>query len=103
MARHGVRGKVEWYYNLENRRGSLVRTLVDEYLAASHYARICPIETPEGQNIGLITSLACYAGVNEFGFLVAPYRKVENGKVTDQVDYLMADDEERLKIAPATK
>lgn len=68
----------------------------------SHYARICPIETPEGQNIGLITSLACYAGVNEYGFLVAPYRKVVNGKVTDQVDYLMADDEEHLKIAPAT-
>ncbi len=69
---------------------------------SSHYARICPIETPEGQNIGLITSLACYAGVNEFGFLVAPYRKVTNGKVTDQIDYLMADDEEHLKIAPAT-
>ncbi|MFC2082913.1 DNA-directed RNA polymerase subunit beta [Candidatus Bipolaricaulota bacterium] len=69
---------------------------------SSHYARICPIETPEGQNIGLITSLACYAGVNEFGFLVAPYRKVVKGKVTDQVDYLMADDEEHLKLAPAT-
>ncbi|MEW5826780.1 MAG: DNA-directed RNA polymerase subunit beta [Candidatus Bipolaricaulota bacterium] len=69
---------------------------------SSHYARICPIETPEGQNIGLITSLACYAGVNEYGFLVAPYRKVVKGKVTDQVDYLMADDEERLCIAPAT-
>jgi len=69
---------------------------------SSHYARICPIETPEGQNIGLITSLACYASVNEFGFLVAPYRKVVKGKVTDQVDYLMADDEERLKLAPAT-
>ena len=69
---------------------------------SSHYARICPIETPEGQNIGLITSLACYASVNEFGFLVAPYRKVVKGKVTDHVDYLMADDEERLKIAPAT-
>ncbi|MCK5827092.1 DNA-directed RNA polymerase subunit beta, partial [Candidatus Bipolaricaulota bacterium] len=50
----------------------------------------------------LITSLACYAGVNDFGFLVAPYRKVIKGKVTDQVDYLMADDEERLKLAPAT-
>ncbi len=69
---------------------------------SSHYARICPIETPEGQNIGLITSLACYAGVNKFGFLVAPYRKVTKGKVTDQIDYLMADDEESLKIAPAT-
>ena len=69
---------------------------------SSHYARICPIETPEGQNIGLITSLACYASVNEFGFLVAPYRKVVKGKVTDQIDYLMADDEEHLKLAPAT-
>jgi len=69
---------------------------------SSHYARICPIETPEGQNIGLITSLACYASVNEFGFLVAPYRKVVKGKVTDQVEYLMADDEERCMIAPAT-
>ncbi len=69
---------------------------------SSHYARICPIETPEGQNIGLITSLACYASVNEFGFLVAPYRKVVNGRLTDQIDYLMADDEETLTIAPAT-
>ncbi|HHK66815.1 MAG TPA: DNA-directed RNA polymerase subunit beta, partial [Candidatus Acetothermia bacterium] len=68
----------------------------------SHYARICPIETPEGQNIGLITSLACYASVNEYGFLVAPYRRVVKGKVTDEIVYLMADDEERYKIAPAT-
>jgi len=69
---------------------------------SSHYARICPIETPEGQNIGLITSLACYASVNEYGFLVSPYRKVVKGRVTDQIDYLMADDEEFLLIAPAT-
>jgi DNA-directed RNA polymerase subunit beta len=69
---------------------------------SSHYARICPIETPEGQNIGLITSLACYAGVNDYGFLIAPYRKVKNGKVTDEIVYLMADDEERHMIAPAT-
>jgi len=69
---------------------------------SSHYARICPIETPEGQNIGLITSLACYAGVNEYGFLVAPYRRVVKGKVTDEIVYLMADDEERYMIAPAT-
>jgi len=69
---------------------------------SSHYARICPIETPEGQNIGLITSLACYASVNEYGFLIAPYRKVVNGKVTDEIVYLMADDEERHLIAPAT-
>jgi len=69
---------------------------------SSHYARICPIETPEGQNIGLITSLACYSRVNEFGFLVAPYRRVVKGKVTDEIVYLMADDEEKYKITPAT-
>ncbi len=69
---------------------------------SSHYARICPIETPEGQNIGLITSLACYASVNDYGFLIAPYRKVVNGKVTDEIVYLMADDEEKHLIAPAT-
>jgi len=69
---------------------------------ASHYSRICPIETPEGQNIGLITSLACYAKVNEHGFLVAPYRKVVKGKATDEIAYLMADEEEQYKIAPAT-
>jgi len=68
----------------------------------SHYARICPIETPEGQNIGLITSMANYAQVNDFGFLEAPYRKVEDGKVTDQIDYLMAGEEEQYKIAPST-
>jgi DNA-directed RNA polymerase subunit beta len=69
---------------------------------SSHYSRICPIETPEGQNIGLITSLACYSKVNDFGFLVAPYRKVVKGKVTKKIVYLMADDEENYKITPAT-
>jgi len=69
---------------------------------SSHYARICPIETPEGQNIGLITSLACYASVNDYGFLIAPYRKVVNGRVTDEIVHLMADDEEKHMIAPAT-
>ena len=69
---------------------------------SSHYARICPIETPEGQNIGLITSLACYSRVNEFGFLVAPYRRVVKGKVTDEIVFLMADDEENYRITPAT-
>jgi len=69
---------------------------------SSHYARICPIETPEGQNIGLITSLATYARVNEFGFLVAPYRKVVKGRVTDEIVWLMADEEERYRITPAT-
>jgi len=69
---------------------------------ASHYARICPIETPEGQNIGLITSLALHARVNEYGFLEAPYVLVKDGRVTQDIHYLMADDERRYKIAPAT-
>ena len=68
----------------------------------SHYSRICPIETPEGQNIGLITSLANYARINEYGFLEAPYRKVEDGKVTGEIEYLMAGEEEQYKIAPST-
>lgn len=69
---------------------------------ASHYARICPIETPEGQNIGLITSMALHARVNEYGFLEAPYVVVKNGRATGDIHYLMADDERRYKIAPAT-
>lgn len=68
----------------------------------SHYARICPIETPEGQNIGLITSIANYARINEYGFLEAPYRKVDDGQVIDEVEYLMASEEEQYKIAPST-
>jgi len=67
----------------------------------SHYGRICPIETPEGPNIGLITSLAMYARVNEFGFLETPYRKVENGKVTKEIVYLTADQEDNYVIAQA--
>jgi DNA-directed RNA polymerase subunit beta len=67
----------------------------------SHYGRMCPIETPEGPNIGLIGSLASYGRINPFGFVETPYRKVENGKVTDQVDYLTADDEDRYVIAQA--
>ncbi|MCK4375734.1 MAG: DNA-directed RNA polymerase subunit beta, partial [Candidatus Brocadiae bacterium] len=63
--------------------------------------RICPIETPEGTNIGLITSLGLYAGVDEFGFLVTPYRVVKRGKPTDQIHYLRADEEEEAYIAPA--
>ena len=69
---------------------------------ASHYGRICPIESPEGQNIGLITSLASYAKVNEYGFLMTPYRKVENKKLTSQVDYLTADEENDYYISQAT-
>ncbi len=68
----------------------------------SHYGRICPIESPEGQNIGLITSLASYAKVDEYGFIQTPYRKVENRKLTDQVDYLTADQENEYYISQAT-
>jgi len=67
----------------------------------THYGRICPIETPEGPNIGLIASLSTYARVNEFGFLETPYREVENGRVTDRVRYLSALDEEDFAIAQA--
>ena len=67
----------------------------------SHYGRICPIETPEGPNIGLINSLSTYARVNEFGFIETPYRIVKDGKVTDKIDYLTADQEEAKVIAQA--
>ena len=68
---------------------------------SSHYGRICPIETPEGPNIGLISSLGIYAHINEFGFIETPYRKVVDGKVTDEVVYLSADEEEKYVIAQA--
>jgi DNA-directed RNA polymerase subunit beta len=67
----------------------------------SHYGRICPIETPEGPNIGLIASLATFAKVNDFGFIETPYRKVVNGRVTSQLDYLTADREEQFIVAQA--
>ncbi|WP_275004527.1 DNA-directed RNA polymerase subunit beta [Promicromonospora iranensis] len=67
----------------------------------SHYGRMCPIETPEGPNIGLIGSLASFGRINPFGFIETPYRKVENGKVTDNIEYLTADDEDRYIIAQA--
>ena len=67
----------------------------------SHYGRMCPIETPEGPNIGLMGALATYARVNEFGFIESPYRKVINGKVTDQIVYLAADEEEEYVVAQA--
>ena len=67
----------------------------------SHYSRMCPIETPEGPNIGLIGSLALYARVNEYGFIEAPFRRVENGVATDQIDWMTADEEEKHIIAPA--
>ena len=71
----------------------------------SHYGRMCPIETPEGPNIGLISYLASYARVNEYGFLIAPYRKVEKGthKVTDEVVYMTADVEDQYIVAQATE
>ncbi len=67
----------------------------------THYGRICPIETPEGPNIGLIASLSTYAKVNEYGFIEAPYRKVEKGRVTDEVKYLSALEEEQYFVAQA--
>ena len=67
----------------------------------SHYSRMCPIETPEGPNIGLIGSLALYAHVNSYGFIEAPYRRVVDGKATDQIDWMTADEEENHVIAPA--
>ncbi len=68
----------------------------------SHYGRICPIQTPEGQNVGLITHLALFARINPLGFLETPYFKVKNGKVTKQIEYLNAYQEEKYNIAPAT-
>ncbi|MFD0892260.1 DNA-directed RNA polymerase subunit beta [Luteolibacter ambystomatis] len=67
----------------------------------SHYGRICPIETPEGPNIGLISSMCTYARINEFGFIETPYRKVKDGKVSNEVEYLTADQEEKFLIAQA--
>ena len=67
----------------------------------SHYGRMCPIETPEGPNIGLLGALASYARINEFGFIETPYRKVVDSRVTDQIDYLTADEEDRQVIAQA--
>jgi DNA-directed RNA polymerase subunit beta len=67
----------------------------------SHYGRICPIETPEGPNIGLISSLSCFARVNEFGFIETPYRRVENGRLTGKVEYLTGDQEEEMVVAQA--
>ncbi len=66
----------------------------------SHYGRICPIETPEGTNIGLISSLAIFATIDQYGFLLTPYRKVKNGKVSDEIEYLRADEEMKEIFAP---
>ena len=67
----------------------------------THYGRICPIETPEGPNIGLINSLATYSRINKYGFIESPYRKVVDGKVTDKIEYLSAVEEEKYTIAQA--
>jgi DNA-directed RNA polymerase subunit beta len=67
----------------------------------SHYGRICPIETPEGTNIGLISSLSVYSKVDELGFLITPYRRIKEGKLTDKIDWLRADEESKVHIAPA--
>ena len=81
-----------------DRAGYEVRDVHD-----SHYGRMCPIETPEGPNIGLITSLTTYARINEYGFIEAPYRKVENGLVTGQIDYMTADVEDEFIIAQSNE
>ena len=67
----------------------------------THYGRICPIETPEGPNIGLINSLATYSKVNKYGFIESPYKKVSDGKILDQIEYLSAIEEEKFTIAQA--
>ncbi|OGC74588.1 MAG: DNA-directed RNA polymerase subunit beta, partial [candidate division Zixibacteria bacterium RBG_16_40_9] len=69
----------------------------------THYGRVCPIETPEGPNIGLIASLSTYARINKYGFLETPYRKAKNGKVTDKIEYLTADEEDQYVIAQANE
>ena len=69
----------------------------------SHYGRMCPIETPEGPNIGLIGSLCTYARINEYGFIETPYRRVENGRVLDEIEYLTADEEDNYIIAQANE
>ncbi len=68
---------------------------------SSHYGRICPIETPEGTNIGLISSLAIYSGVDEFGFLISPYRKIVDGVITNEIQWLRADEEHEACLVPA--
>ncbi len=67
----------------------------------SHYGRICPIETPEGTNIGLISSLSIFSKVDDYGFLITPYRKVNKGKVTEEIEWLRADEESEVYVAPA--
>jgi DNA-directed RNA polymerase subunit beta len=67
----------------------------------THYGRVCPIETPEGPNIGLINSLALYARTNQYGFLETPYRRVDGDKVTDKIDFLSAIEESQYMIAQA--
>ena len=71
----------------------------------SHYGRLCPVETPEGQNIGLISSLSTYARVNEYGFIETPYRKIDKatGVVTDEIVYMTADEEDNYIIGQATE
>ena len=74
-------------------------------MLSTHYGRLCPIETPEGQNIGLISSLSAYAKVNEYGFIETPYRRVDKatGKVTDEVVYMTADEEDKYTVAQANE
>ena len=79
-----------WWLNKE-RAGFEVRDV-----HPTHYGRICPIETPEGPNIGLINSLATYCRVNKYGYIESPYKKIINGKVTEQIEYLSAIEEEKI-------
>ena len=81
--------------------GTNAKVLVQLDRHVTHYGRVCPIETPEGPNIGLINSLALFARLNEYGFLETPYRKVVNGKVTDEIHYLSAIEEGAFVIAQA--
>ena len=79
-----------------------------EMYITPHYGRMCPIETPEGPNIGLINSLASYARINEYGFIEAPYRKIDksdpkNPRVTDEVVYMTADEEDNYHVAQANE
>ena len=69
----------------------------------THYGRVCPIETPEGPNIGLINSLALYARLNEYGFIETPYRRVVDSKVTNEIDYLSAIGEGKLRHRPGQR
>ena len=99
LGKEGAAALQEQLENIKDKRDRAVVEVRD--VNSSHYGRICPIESPEGANIGLITSLANYAKVNEYGFIMTPYRRVKDGKLQDQIDYLTADEENGHIIAQA--